>query len=70
VPDYNFAPHITTSPFLNRSRTEIMDYSYWCTQKNSIIDMMNGKKLPLALTSCLKAECDIWRDGESGDNSS
>jgi hypothetical protein len=37
--------------------------SYWCTQKNSIIDMMNGKKIPLALTPCLKSECDMWRDG-------
>jgi hypothetical protein len=64
VPDYNFTPHITTSPFLNRSRTEIMDYSYWCTQKNSILDMMNGKKNTLALTPCIKSECDLWRDGE------
>jgi hypothetical protein len=38
--------------------------SYWCTQKNSIIDMMNGKKLPIALIPCLKSECDKWRDGE------
>jgi len=38
--------------------------TYWCTHKNSIIDMMNGKKLPIALIPCLKAECDIWRDGE------
>jgi len=38
--------------------------SYWCTQKNSIIDMMNGKKLPLALTPCHKADCDMWRNGE------
>jgi hypothetical protein len=38
--------------------------TYWCTLKNSIIDMMNGKKIPLALTPCLKAECEQWRDGE------
>jgi len=38
--------------------------SYWYTQKNSIIDMMSGKNLPLALTPCLKAECAMWRDGE------
>jgi len=38
--------------------------TYWYTQKNSIIDMMNGKKIPLALTLCLKSECDMWRDGE------
>ena len=38
--------------------------TYWCTQKNSIIEMMNGKKIPLALTPCRKAECEQWRDGE------
>ena len=37
---------------------------YWCTKANSIIDIMNGKTLPLALTPCLKVECDMWRDGE------
>ena len=36
----------------------------WCTQKNSIIDLMNGKKIPLALFPCRKSECDKWRDGE------
>jgi len=25
---------------------------------------MNGKEIPLALTPCLKAECDWWREGE------
>ena len=38
--------------------------TYWCTQKNSIIDMMNGKKIPLALSPCLKSECDRWDNGE------
>ena len=38
--------------------------TYWCTQKNSIIDMMNGKKITLALSQCLKAECVVWRGGE------
>jgi hypothetical protein len=33
-------------------------------KKNSIIDMMNGKETPLALSPCLKSECDMWRDGE------
>ena len=28
--------------------------SYWCTHKNSIIDLMNGKEIPLALTPCRK----------------
>jgi hypothetical protein len=37
---------------------------YWCTQKNSIIDMMNGKEIPLALTPCIKTDCDRWRGGE------
>ena len=32
-------------------------------QKNSIIDMMNGKKIPIALTPCLKAKCNRWRNG-------
>jgi len=38
--------------------------SYWCTKANSIIDMMNGKEIPLALSPCIKSECDQWRDGE------
>jgi len=38
--------------------------TYWCTLKNSIIDMMNGKEIPLALTLCRRSECDKWRDGE------
>jgi len=38
--------------------------SYWCMKKNSIIDMMNGKETPLALSPCLKSECDMLRDGE------
>jgi hypothetical protein len=33
-------------------------------KKNSIIDMMNGKKIPLALTPYHKSDCDRWRDGE------
>jgi len=38
--------------------------TYWCTQKNSIIALMNGKKLPLALTPCLTSACTRWREGE------
>jgi len=38
--------------------------SYWGMQKNSIIDMMNGKEIPLALPPCRKSEFDGWRDGE------
>jgi hypothetical protein len=38
--------------------------TYWYSKKNSIIDMMNGKKLDLALSPCLKSECDMWRDEE------
>jgi hypothetical protein len=37
--------------------------TYWCCKKNSIIDMMNGIKIPLALTPCYKSECEEWRDG-------
>jgi len=47
----------------HKCRTRIME-TYWCTQKNSIIDIMNGKKIPLALSSCIKSDCDRWRDGE------
>jgi len=38
--------------------------TYWCSKENSIIDMMNGKKIPIAPTPCRKSECDIWRDGK------
>ena len=38
--------------------------TYWCTQKHSIIDMMNGKEIPPALSPCCKSECEQWRDGE------
>jgi hypothetical protein len=41
-----------------------MEESFWCTKKNSIIDLINGKKLDLALSPCLMAECDMWKDGE------
>jgi hypothetical protein len=38
--------------------------TYWCEKKNSIMDLMNGKDIPIALTPCLKAECEQWRGGE------
>jgi len=38
--------------------------SYWCEKKNSIMDLMNGKEIPLVLTPCLKSECEQWRRGE------
>jgi hypothetical protein len=60
-------PSISPCPqyslLLESVKPEIME-SFWCTQKNSIIDMRNGKKLLLALTPCRKSECDMWRDGE------
>jgi len=56
LPSYNILEGYNQKP-------GIME-TYWCTQKNSIIDMMNGKKIPLALTPCLKAECDQWMEGE------
>ena len=34
---------------------------YWCTEKNDIRNLM---KIPIALTPCLKADCDRYRDGE------
>jgi len=49
--------------FKIHSKLEIME-TYWCMKKNSIIDMIDGKKLPLALTPCLKSGCDRWDDGE------
>jgi hypothetical protein len=38
--------------------------TYWCTQKNSIIDLINGKKLPLAPTLSLNSVSEQSRDGE------
>jgi len=39
--------------------------SYWCCKKNSITNgVLYGADLPLALTPCLKGECDLWRNGE------
>jgi hypothetical protein len=38
--------------------------SWNLTGARRIIDMMNGKEIPLALSPCLKAACDGWRDGE------
>jgi hypothetical protein len=33
----------------------------WCMKKNDIRNLM---KIPIALTPCLKAECDQWMEGE------
>jgi hypothetical protein len=41
-------------------KQEVME-SYWCMKKNDIRNLM---KIPIALTPCLKAECEQWRDGE------
>ena len=57
-----FRTILSTFFFLKKSKLKIME-SYWCTKKNSIIDMMNGKKIPLALSPCRKFECDRWREG-------
>jgi hypothetical protein len=38
--------------------------TYWCEKKNSIMDLMNGKDIPIALTPCLKAGCEQWKGGE------
>lgn len=35
--------------------------SSWCMKKN---DIRNVMKIPVVLTSCLKADCDQWRGGE------
>jgi hypothetical protein len=38
---------------------------FWCMKKNSIFEIMKEvEKFNPALTPCLKAECDLWRDGE------
>jgi hypothetical protein len=50
-------------PLRIRSNTRFME-SYWCEKKNSIMDLMNGKDIPIALTLCLKSECEQWRGGE------
>jgi hypothetical protein len=60
---FQFHPVFGILLFYNTCRTNIME-SYWCTHKNSIIDMTNGKKIPIALTPCLMSECDMWRDGK------
>jgi len=39
---------------------------YWCMKKNSITNwILYRSDLPLALTPCLKADCDKWKVGES-----
>ena len=35
--------------------------TYWCMKKNDIRNLM---KIPIALTPCLKDECDRWKGGE------
>jgi len=35
--------------------------TYWCMKKNDIRELM---KIPIALTPCLKAKCEQWRDDE------
>ena len=60
---FQFHTTLSTPFFWNESRTGIME-TYWCTQKHSIIDMMNGKEIPLALSPCIKSECEMWREGE------
>ena len=35
--------------------------SLWCMKKNDIRELM---QIPIALTPCLKAECEQWRGGE------
>jgi len=35
--------------------------TYWGMKKNDIRNLMS---IPIALTPCLKAECDQWRGGE------
>ena len=38
--------------------------TYWCSQKNSDVNLNDGTISDLALTPCLKAECEQWRGRE------
>jgi len=38
--------------------------SYWCTQKNSDINLNDGTISDHVLIPCIKSGCDMWRDGE------
>jgi len=33
-------------------------------KKNDIRELIYHRDIPIALTQCLKAGCDMWRDGE------
>jgi hypothetical protein len=58
------SPSPYRGPLKDISKQEIME-SLWCMKKNSITNwILYRADLPLALTPCLKAECDKWRDGE------
>ena len=63
LPDYIFLNDPHYGILLVSVMTEIIE-SYWCTEKNDIRDLINGIKIPIALTQCLKSECDMWRVGE------
>jgi hypothetical protein len=56
-------PALAIMLFKIPGKISIME-SYWCEKKNSIMDLMNGKERPIALTPCLKSECEQWRGGE------
>jgi hypothetical protein len=56
-------PSLIAVSFKDTLNTRFME-SYWCEKKNSIMDLMNGKDIPIALTTCLKSECEQWRGGE------
>jgi hypothetical protein len=36
----------------------------WCMKKNDIRELIYHRDIPIALTPCLKAGCDMWRGGE------
>jgi hypothetical protein len=38
--------------------------SYWCSQKNSDVNLNDGTIPDLALIPCRKSECVVWRNGE------
>ena len=58
-----FHTTLSTPFFLNQSRTRIME-SYWCSQKNDIVNLNDGKTSDLVLIPCRKGECAVWRGGE------
>jgi len=37
---------------------------YWCSQKNSDVNLSTDEISDLVLIPCCKGECAVWREGE------